>query len=75
MADLFDFEVLFPIPENADRKELVQRLEVVRAQLDRLDKAEPEDMDSEEYEAWGNRHETLEDLADELLDRLDELDA
>ena len=38
-----------------------------------LDEQEPEDMDSEEYESWGDRHEALEDLADEILDRLDEL--
>ena len=30
-------------------------------------------MDSEEYESWGDRHEALEDLTDEILDRLDEL--
>ena len=31
-------------------------------------------MESEEYEAWGDRHEELEDLADELMERLEELD-
>ena len=30
-------------------------------------------MNSEAYELWGDRHEELEDLADEVLDRLDEL--
>ena len=30
------------------------------------------DMDSEEYEAWGDRHEELEDLVDEIWDRLEE---
>ena len=29
-------------------------------------------MDSEEYEAWGDRHEELEDLVDEIWDRLEE---
>ena len=29
-------------------------------------------MNSEEYEAWGERHEELEDLADEIMDRLEE---
>ena len=43
-----------------------------RAELDRLDGEEPQDMDSEEYEAWGNRHEELEDLVDEIWDRLEE---
>ena len=31
------------------------------------------DASREEYEVWGSRHEELEDLADELLDLLDEL--
>lgn len=31
-------------------------------------------MDSDAYEDWGERHEALEDLADELQDRLDELE-
>ena len=30
-------------------------------------------MNSEEYEAWGDRHEELEDLADEIIDRLEEM--
>ena len=36
---------------------------------------EPEDMASEAYEIWGGRREALEDLADDLMDRLDELDS
>ena len=31
-------------------------------------------MNSEAYEQWGEEHEALEDLVDELQDRLDELD-
>ena len=42
--------------------------------LEQLDELEPEDMDSDAYEDWGERHEALEDLADELQDRLDELE-
>ena len=45
-----------------------------RQRIARLDQEEPEDMDSEAYDAWGDRHEALEDLADDILDRLDELD-
>ena len=41
--------------------------------IDRLDEEEPEDMESEAYEAWGDRHEALEDLADDIQDRLEEL--
>ena len=32
-------------------------------------------MASEAYEIWGGRREALEDLADDLMDRLDELDS
>ena len=48
-------------------------LDTVRGWIDRLDEEEPEDMESEEYEAWGDRHEALEDLADDIVDRLEEL--
>ena len=30
-------------------------------------------MESEAYEAWGERHEALEDLADDIQDRLEAL--
>ena len=40
--------------------------------LDRLDREEPEDMESEDYEDWARRHEALEDLADDILDLLEE---
>ena len=32
------------------------------------------ELDGDAYEVWGERHEALEDLADELQDRLDELE-
>ena len=31
-------------------------------------------MESEAYEDWGQRHEDLEDLVDDVLDRLEELE-
>ena len=49
-------------------------LERIQLVLEQLDELEPEDMDSDAYEDWGERHEALEDLADELQDRLDELE-
>lgn len=42
------------------------------AQIAELDAREPEDMDSELYEAWADEHEELEDLLDEIQDLLDE---
>ena len=41
-------------------------------QIAQLDAREPEDMESEEYEAWADEHEELEDLLDEIQDLLDE---
>ena len=32
-------------------------------------------MESEEYDAWGDRHEDLEDLADDIQERLESLGA
>ena len=49
------------------RQELVQ-------QLESLDGREPADMQSEAYEAWGDAHEVLEDLLDDIQDRLEELE-
>lgn len=65
--------VEFPAPGGEERQTLLEELDEVRREIAALDLEEPEDMDSEEYEAWGDRHEELEDRADDLLDRLEEL--
>lgn len=62
-----------PDPEKMGRQELLDYLEQLREQIMVLDEEEPADMMSEEYEEWGDRREELEDLVDEILDRLDEL--
>lgn len=76
MADIIDF-AKYQIPENdldtMTREELLDFLEQLRAQLAALDAVEPEDMESEVYEAWGGQHEMLEDQADEVMDLLDEM--
>ena len=59
--------------EGLDRQALRMRLSMVRQQIAQLDLEEPDDMESEAYAAWGDRHELLEDLADDIQDRLDEL--
>ena len=71
MADIFDFEA-FRDPGDMDREELLAYLETLKARIAELDEAEPADMESEEYDAWGDAHEELEDLVDEVLDLLDE---
>ena len=74
MADIIAFDSFWEEPDldAMDREELKDYLARVRAELDRLDGEEPQDMDSEEYEVWGDRHEELEDLVDEIWDRLEE---
>ena len=70
MADVFEFEA-FCDPEEMDREELLAYLEALKERIAELDEAEPEDMESEEYEVWGEKHEELEDLVDEVRDLLD----
>lgn len=75
MADMIDFSQYAEEPDlrEMSREALQEYWETVRERIALLDEQEPEDMDSEEYEIWGDQHEALEDLADEILDRLDEL--
>lgn len=61
--------------ENMDEVQLHQYLAAVQTQIAQLDEEEPADMDSEEYDVWGDRHEELEDLADEIMERLEDLEA
>ena len=73
MAEFLEFDGGFaPDIEAMDREELQACLQEVRERIADLDEREPADMNSEEYEAWGERHEELEDLADDILDRLEE---
>lgn len=55
------------------REGLLARLAELRQKIEFLDANEPEDMESEAYEHWGDTHEELEDQIDEILDFLDEL--
>ena len=73
MADMIDFSAFceMPDPEDMDREQLEQYLAAVQAQIDQLDEEEPEDMESEAYDAWGDRHEELEDLLEEIQDLLE----
>ena len=45
----------------------------VRCELETLNEDEPEDETSEEFGDWAEEHEALEDLADEIIDRLESL--
>lgn len=76
MAEIIDFFGYQEAPdlEGMNRAELKEYLQQVREQIAQLDEEEPADMNSEAYEIWGDAHEDLEDLADEIADRLEELD-
>lgn len=76
MADIVKLEPRDwePNLDGMGRTELLDCLREVRERLDQLNQWEPEDMDSEDFQAWGGRHEALEDLADEIQDILDELE-
>ena len=66
MGDTLDFPAFPGQPEldGMDRAQLLSCLERIQLVLEQLDELEPEDMDSDAYEDWGERHEALEDLAD-----------
>ena len=75
MADILNFSDFTEEPEleTLSREELRAYLKSLRDRIEALDREEPADMNSEADELWGDRHEELEDLADEVLDLLDEL--
>ena len=74
MAELLSFGAFAQLDfDKMDRAQLLHCLEAARLQLRQLDAEEPADMDSEAYDAWGDRHEALEDLVEDLLDYLDNL--
>ncbi len=74
MAEVLSFEMPREDLGKMDRRALEEYLERLRALISELDAREPRNMNSEAYEQWGEEHEALEDLVDEVLDRLDELD-
>lgn len=76
MAEIMDFADFQEEPEleSMNREQLEEYLRQVRERIAQLDEEEPADMNSEAYETWGDAHEELEDLADEITDRLEELE-
>ena len=77
MAKIIDFNQFRPEEpdlDEMDREALTAYREHLRARIEELDAAEPKNMNSEAYEEWGDLHEELEDLVDDVLDRLDEMD-
>ena len=76
MADVIHLNAFEEEPDICamNREELLSCLDTLRAKISALDELEPHDMESEAYEDWGDRHEQLEDLVDEILDRLGDME-
>ena len=70
MAKMIEFES----GEEMSSSRLKSYLKELRRQVEEQDAQEPRDMESEEYESGAQEHEELEDLIDEVLDRLDDLE-
>lgn len=73
MAEMF----YFPIIDEDEiyqmqPDELISLLKNLNMQLDKLNQDEPNDMMSEEYEIWGDKHEKLEDLIDIISEILEQ---
>ena len=64
-------ENFYADPDDMPLPRLKEHLEFLEDELALLDSSEPEDEDSEEYDDWADRHEELEDLIDDVLDRLE----
>ena len=58
--------------EGMAEEELAEFLAELLGQRQELDAAEPDEADEEAYETWADAHEELEDLIDEVRDRLEE---
>ena len=64
---------LYRDPDTMDPEELRAYLSDIRQELEAMDEDEPEDETSEEFVDWAERHEELEDLADEIVELLEAL--
>ena len=72
------FSVKISTGEEPDIDEMtVEELQEYQAQLKQqiadLDENKPEDQESEEFNDWADAHEELEDLLDDVIDKLEEL--
>ena len=66
---LLDIDIDEDLPE--DGQSLQDRLDELRDRLADLELEEPEDMFSEEYSAWEEAHEHLEERISELEDQIE----
>ncbi|MBQ3090749.1 MAG: hypothetical protein IJD21_09360 [Oscillospiraceae bacterium] len=76
MAKIIDFGAFLPQEpdlKELDRDGLLAYLKLLKQRIAQLDEKEPRSMTSEAYEDWAQCHEELEDMADEVMELLDEL--
>ena len=71
MAEIIAFGAS-PDLDVMDRQARTAYLAEIRRRIAALDEREPENMSSEAYDEWSEEHEQLEDLADDILDRIEE---
>lgn len=62
-----------PDLDEMDLSALQEYHKELESVLQRLDAAEPKSQSSDAYEQWAEEHEDLEDLIDEVLDRMDDM--
>lgn len=62
-----------PYPEELSTEELNLWKGKIEDAIADLDSAEPKNEKSDAYAEWAELHETLEDILDDYLDRLDEI--
>jgi hypothetical protein len=62
-----------PDLDQMDVAELGAYLNQLQAELQKLDEQEPEDMACEAYETWGDQHEILEDLIEEVQELIEQM--
>ena len=72
MEIIVDFTPDRPEVAGMNLEELRQYWQEIEEKIADLDEEEPEDMDSETYDNWADRHEALEDIRDEIEERLEE---
>lgn len=68
-----DFLDSLPEVEELDAEELAELRGKIEDLIAELDAEEPKNENSEAYDLWAEKHEDLEDILDEILDRLDDL--
>lgn len=69
---MIDWISAMPDVEGMDLHQLQALQAQLMEKIAELDAREPKNVESEDYDAWADAHEELEDLLDDVLDRLEE---